>query len=1209
MQRIFVFRFLLLTFCILSNALDSRAQIFPIQSQVQLTPPYSGNLSDYTSPGSQRIRVTLTSRDITLSNYQVKLRITIEGLGITVRTKQNLVVDPFVMDGGTRLVLYGDDLHHYLNPQNLDFIGFSKSEYQRSGKLPEGVYRFIVEVLDYNRGTVVSNKGFTTAWIILNDPPILNLPANNFKTKVIDPTNIAFTWTPRHTGSPNAAFTTNYIFRLVEIWPSNRNPNDAFLSQAPLVEIETSHSQLVYGPAEPALIPGRKYAWQVQARDIEGRDLFKNNGRSEVFVFQFGDALDMPQNVRKETANSTTISIRWEASPVGEIPERFRIRYRAEGGTLWFEDVTTSYWHTLGNLQVNKGYDIQVRAETATQVSDYTFSQRHRTTLPIADPDFQCGGTPTLQKPVMTTPLQQLNPGDVFRCADYDILVTEASPPSATGFYSGKGFAKIYMLNRANIAVAFSGTLNKEMQMVQGTFHSIAVDSKMSAMIEQMKKIGEKPPVPDADKQIESSTLIAITATVDSVYMNGEGEIVVLTEDGTTTAYEHKKDTKGDKQEMVVKDAAGNTWAINKDGTISQADAAIAGVYTTRDSLAFVVKFKRSESARYGFDHDTSFPTSASSKVNERDYVIGWKSVEQGKQDPVEAYVDQKRFPSKVGFKTEAQTASRQPAKDANSAQVNVTGGFEGDTQELVAYAKVKESGDHSEKDVILGKLNVVSYEYISKKLVVVPVNASTSLSAQQLQTRLNQIYGQAVAGCEVKVDGVFTVDKSLIEGLDKEESGNLASYNKKMRELNRAYKKSNPGYDNEAYYVFLIKGTDFRFDAFMPFKRGFGYVFVDKLDNNTEKIIQTIAHELGHGAFNLRHTFDQYAIAPRSTQNLMDYNGGQELKKYQWDYVHDPENMIGWFEDDEEGASLCTWWYQNVVNQIWSDSATQAVSARETLFSNIKNGFENYFNSSKVQNTLLETNPPWSFRKSAFNSTNNITLIDKVIKKMVDNGSVSYKLSANGIFLSKYKIADTEFSIAFLSEFESVSVDKIKVDDICDLIDNKTVRVHFKSGYTAIAFFKANVLQLSILVLTDDHDKIKLLLRYLGILRDKATILSVIQFYWNSLVIQTGGQDPVPVDTSFYGDIVPFPQIAPTSTFNYGIKNFKGGTYGCIRKVKTQNGQTAQCGGAIEINSEGDTLYIKHHNGLDIYAQPGTELRAVINGSVTYQETTTMAG
>jgi hypothetical protein len=36
-----------------------------------------------------------------------------------------------------------------------------------------------------------------------------------------------------------------------------------------------------------------------------------------------------------------------------------------------------------------------------------------------------------------------------------------------------------------------------------------------------------------------------------------------------------------------------------------------------------------------------------------------------------------------------------------------------------------------------------------------------------------------------------------------------------------------------------------------------------------------------------------------------MDYDGGQELKKYQWDNVHNPESMIGWLQDDEEGASL----------------------------------------------------------------------------------------------------------------------------------------------------------------------------------------------------------------------------------------------------------------------------------------------------------------
>lgn len=38
-----------------------------------------------------------------------------------------------------------------------------------------------------------------------------------------------------------------------------------------------------------------------------------------------------------------------------------------------------------------------------------------------------------------------------------------------------------------------------------------------------------------------------------------------------------------------------------------------------------------------------------------------------------------------------------------------------------------------------------------------------------------------------------------------------------------------------------------------------------------------------------------------------MDYGGGEELKKYQWDYVHNPESMIGWLQDDEEGALTTT--------------------------------------------------------------------------------------------------------------------------------------------------------------------------------------------------------------------------------------------------------------------------------------------------------------
>ncbi|HEY0656728.1 MAG TPA: fibronectin type III domain-containing protein, partial [Chryseosolibacter sp.] len=724
--------------------MSSHAQVFPIQSSVSLIPPYSGNLSDYTSPGTQRIRVSLSCNDISITNYRVKLRLTIEGLGITLRSKPNFSYEPFIIDGGSPLILHGDDLIQYLDPRNLDFSGFSKSEYQRTGKLPEGVYRFSIEVLDYNRGTVVSNKGFATAWIVLNDVPILNLPATNSKTRIVDPTNIPFTWTPRHTGSPNSAFTTEYVFRLIEIWPANRNPNDAFLTQVPLYEVETSRSQIVYGPGEPSLIPGRKYAWQVQARDTEGRDLFKNNGKSEVFVFQFGDAIEMPQNVRKETANATTISIRWEASSTGEIPERFRIRFRPEGGMTWYEETTTQYWHTLTGLQNNKAYDIQVRAEAGRQVSDYTFNQRHSTTLPIVDENFQCGNPFNAQVPLMTTPLQTLQRGDMIKCSDFNIRVEEITASTAPSF-SGKGFAKVYMFAGAWVEVTFTGTFNAEYQMTAGSVKTTyQKGSKFAQITEEMKKIGENKPNLDSAKASEQSSFITITGIVDSVYMNGKGEIVVVSEDGTEQTYQQKKNADGDKQETIIKDSAGNTWTVDKDGNITKAEAALAGVYSTRDSLNFVVTFKENETDEYGFDADNNFPTPTSTKVNNTDYFVGWKSIEQGKQDFVDASVlGVTKFPKKVGFKIDSQNASSQPATDPAHSKVIFPGSFDGDSQELTAYAKMKASGNEGESEVVLGKLNVVTYEFIQKKVVIVPVNNPTELTGTEIQARLNKIYGQ----------------------------------------------------------------------------------------------------------------------------------------------------------------------------------------------------------------------------------------------------------------------------------------------------------------------------------------------------------------------------------------------------------------------------------------------------------------------------------
>jgi len=65
------------------------------------------------------------------------------------------------------------------------------------------------------------------------------------------------------------------------------------------------------------------------------------------------------------------------------------------------------------------------------------------------------------------------------------------------------------------------------------------------------------------------------------------------------------------------------------------------------------------------------------------------------------------------------------------------------------------------------------------------------------------------------------------------------------------------------------------------------GFVFLNNV--SADGVARIAAHELGHGAFRLYHTFssdNRYILPEGTTDNLMDYNGGTALYKYQWDYI-----------------------------------------------------------------------------------------------------------------------------------------------------------------------------------------------------------------------------------------------------------------------------------------------------------------------------------
>jgi len=90
-----------------------------------------------------------------------------------------------------------------------------------------------------------------------------------------------------------------------------------------------------------------------------------------------------------------------------------------------------------------------------------------------------------------------------------------------------------------------------------------------------------------------------------------------------------------------------------------------------------------------------------------------------------------------------------------------------------------------------------------------------------------------------------------------------------------------------------------------MPFNKQFAFVFTKGM-TDANQIARSIAHEVAHGTFNLRHTFsteNRYMLSEGTTDNRLDYNGGTALYKYQWDLIHDPEKIwFAWMEEEEEG-------------------------------------------------------------------------------------------------------------------------------------------------------------------------------------------------------------------------------------------------------------------------------------------------------------------
>jgi TANFOR domain-containing protein len=951
--------------------LSLQAQQFPVQVTPQLLAPYTTQISDYYSAaGNPKLSLLLLNKDFNRPTLSVRLRMTIEGQGVRIKTREDVNFTPVTILAGQPYYISPAELQQYFNVNNIELSGITQQEYIQTGKLPEGFYTYCFETVETTTGQTVSNKGCSFAWINLNEPPFLNLPAKGESViPAVSPTaqNITFYWTPRHTASPGAAYTTTYIFTLVEITDNSLAPEAAFVNGMVRHVDSTNNSNYPYDNTKPILVEGKKYAWQVRAKTKDANNNievanFKNNGNSEVFWFLYKNNCP-PVTGISDSLNGISgyrAIISWLGNPqhLG-----YKIVYREKNtpNAAWFNITTTGVQASLNDLKPATEYEYRVG--TACEEGVFTFAgSRYFTTkdstyTTVNVPN--CGIDPNLVTPPNTSPLATLIPGDTIRAGDFKVVVTNnPTPTGSAGTFSGAGYVPVSYLGNMKLAVVFTSigisNINNEKRLVSGQIQTTydpseggiesiddyidifvggqsgslhtgltQVDTTFGFPIQWPNGITMQLPFPPAGYD-------TLTGIGGPIHIN---IIPATPPGGATVTYTVNSLPK------VIRDTTGHIYQINANGTVTSLGQAGGGSILTRitkdliDDDKGLVKFVEynAPKVKYAFDEWKQIYTNSNTFNKEYEriktktdgkYYVSAKAIAPAVADYLKASFtktdmslkyDSIKFISGKGIIYDYKLLDS--LGGAYNYEVNVVGGPENDAQEI--YAVYPQTGA---KNLNLGKVFVASYERKNISIKIVPVNRDP-IDLTNIKAELNKIYGGINVSLDISQDERFNnLSWDIISNggkLDITGSSFLTSSSKEMLALNKAYANIRPVKSHILYLFLLNESNELSVKGDMPRSKQFGYIFT----NNNNIITKTIAHEIGHGVFNLKHTYD-YGIAKNLlTENLMNASDGTKLAKAQWDLIADPALVLGIFEKDKDAQLSID--NMNVFNNVKNTDGT----------------------------------------------------------------------------------------------------------------------------------------------------------------------------------------------------------------------------------------------------------------------------------------------
>jgi hypothetical protein len=887
-----------------------RAQTsYPVQVNVMVTPPNSVYLTDYYTRGSERLKVQLLLKEVSRPSFPVKLRFRIEGTALRLNSRPGVNLPPFTLQGGVMVEAAGDALAPYLGLNALVAEGADASSFQSKGqRMADGFYKVEVWAEEMGRSVRVSNIATTFISTMLYQSPLITSPTDKAVLPDQGIQNIVFQWMPRHLGaSADVTQSTYYKLKLVEVWPTDRDPQEAIRSSKPLYEGMSTSTTFVYGPSQPTLISGRRYALQVQAQDADQRDLFVGQGYSNVVCFTYGEECQIPQGLNVEIKGPNNATAIWNANPKST-GYTFALRKVYGSDTTWKEQPLGVPTYSMDSLVAESSYQVRVAASCGLAKSLWC-QPRSFTTPDRPDTKFECGQNPDIPNITDRTLYPNLKDGDRIQAADFKVEVLTASLDKDG--YSGSGIARIPFLRNAPAFCAFKGVkINKDLQLYDGSIvlaEDVTVINKK--MVDGAVKLGNDVLNSLKDKNPNSTVIVApvsgtITATstatsgagADTFISGGKTTVTVTTSSGQSVTSTPGTNTK-------VVDDAGNVVAVSQNGVLTKGkhDKDAFGKGVTNSEAATVASDNKLPKVTFALD--TSKPYYGYDTSNSQE---PWISIETGKSVSVTASITKQQSNidnSSIRYRTNDGMVVDATDTDTNPAILDVKGLYSNTAIPILAVADTGKV-DSLKTAFICGKINTVGYDPEHRRVWLVPVNGA-KVDKDAIAKKLNEVYHQAVVEWDVQYDPAImslTLTDDEKANLCKDiDVGLVTNYTLGMQ---AALRKLAQEPEDKNYLLFMVDGKAGDATGFMPLNRSAGFIFMG--GQSADAVARTAAHELGHGAFGLEHVGSAQKDANlAATDNLMDYKGGTTLDKSQWDKIHSEYRRITWFQGEDEGKSI----------------------------------------------------------------------------------------------------------------------------------------------------------------------------------------------------------------------------------------------------------------------------------------------------------------